>query len=91
MSEYSYFVLNMLFSFLIHVKGASECYQIVASAAISHSGYDCHYLISSFMPSMILTTQWHLAIPYDSGIELIIIIEGKNASSYSRTNIYAMD
>lgn len=36
MSEYLYFVLNMLFSFLIHVKGASECYQIVASAAISH-------------------------------------------------------
>lgn len=77
MSVYSYFILNMPFSFIIHVKGASDCYQIVASAAISHRGYDCHYLISSFMPSTIITTQWHLAIPYDSGIELIIIIEGK--------------
>lgn len=55
MSVYSYFILNMPFSFIIHVKGASDCYQIVASAAVRlslpdlllYAVYDYNYSMTS--------------------------------------------
>lgn len=49
MLEYLYFIFNMLFSFIIYVKGVSDCYQIGMIVIIFdfffYVVYDYNYLM----------------------------------------------